>query len=256
MEAERIASQLTMKHSPQELFDLIYQYFPRGIPALHPGYQQTPEYLRLLAVQRSAADMNTPWTAMLQRLALHFPHFHLLNDFSPTRSSVNPILEYSASIALSSTADHWIEFAVSILAPYYRIQSGRVAQTPNPSEAPHVQSVFSDDTCFILPANATASQIEMFTGLRNINGQEHLEPDVSAPEQICPLSFELSPDEQPIGAQIADEIELTFVGYEPLPPAIGQIIVPGIHSSLGINKGVTIYECLMSGRAAACRINA
>lgn len=152
VEAERIASQLTMKHSPQELFDLIYQYFPRGIPALHPGYQQTPEYLRLLTTQQLAADINASWTAMLQRLALRFPHFHLLNDVSPTRSSVYPILEYSASMALSSTDDHWIEFAVSILAPYYRIQRGRVAHTAHPSEAPQVQSFFSDDTCFILPA--------------------------------------------------------------------------------------------------------
>jgi hypothetical protein len=57
--------------------------------------------------------------------------------------------------------------------------------------------------------------------------------------------YELTEEEQPYAQAIVTEIESTF-GGEPMPPAIGEIIVPDLavlHQTFGY---VTIFQCLFA----------
>jgi hypothetical protein len=55
-----------------------------------------------------------------------------------------------------------------------------------------------------------------------------------------------APDEEPAALQIAHEIEATYPGYEPIPPELGNELVPGL-TVTGAKAGhTTIYHCLLS----------
>jgi hypothetical protein len=56
------------------------------------------------------------------------------------------------------------------------------------------------------------------------------------------------PGEEPCAQAVAREIEATYPGYEPIPPELGDAIVPDVlvcGQGLGM---VTIYDCLLGGR--------
>jgi hypothetical protein len=83
-----------------------------------------------------------------------------------------------------------------------------------------------------------------------------LEP-VPSPNSRASLSFHVSllgpyygihdtgePDEKP--AAIAEEIEATYPGYQPIPPELGNEVVPDVDMD-GLMMGeATIYVCLFS----------
>jgi hypothetical protein len=57
--------------------------------------------------------------------------------------------------------------------------------------------------------------------------------------------LDLSPDEEPPAQRLAREIEATY-GYEPMSPAIGNVVVPeGAPGNRAPGEG-TIYDCLFS----------
>lgn len=55
-----------------------------------------------------------------------------------------------------------------------------------------------------------------------------------------------APGEEPAATEIAQEIEATYPGYQPIPPELGNEIVPDV-SPEGVPLGeATIYVCLLS----------
>jgi hypothetical protein len=60
------------------------------------------------------------------------------------------------------------------------------------------------------------------------------------------ISLDLSPDEHPYAAWIAQDIEATWPGYERLPPEVGKVIVPDVSiDARGLGEA-TLYDYLFS----------
>lgn len=53
------------------------------------------------------------------------------------------------------------------------------------------------------------------------------------------------PSEEAAALAVAREIEATYPGYAPIPPELGDEVVPGVIVH-GPNRDVTIYHCLLS----------
>ncbi len=56
----------------------------------------------------------------------------------------------------------------------------------------------------------------------------------------------LLPKEEPYARAVVEEIEATFPGYEPMPPEVGNVVVPDVVAG---NKGMgeaTLYHCLFT----------
>jgi hypothetical protein len=60
------------------------------------------------------------------------------------------------------------------------------------------------------------------------------------------VRFELSPEEQPYAQALVEEIEATFGSYEPMPPEIGNIVVPEVVTSLHVMGEATLFHCLFT----------
>ena len=58
-----------------------------------------------------------------------------------------------------------------------------------------------------------------------------------------------SPDEEP--HEVAREIEATYAGYEPIPPELGDVVVPDVALDTRGFGEVTISSCLLSTHWAA-----
>lgn len=60
---------------------------------------------------------------------------------------------------------------------------------------------------------------------------------------VCRLG---TPDEEPYAEDVAREIEATYVGYRPIPPELGKVLVPDVTvHNLGMGEA-TIHDCLLS----------
>ncbi len=59
-------------------------------------------------------------------------------------------------------------------------------------------------------------------------------------------SFEISPADEPFAKAIAEEIEATFPGHEPMPPEVGLTIVPDVVAGRGWFGEATLFGCLFS----------
>ena len=128
-----------MNNDPNTLFEIVYQYYPRRLSIEQPAYKKSKEYKRRLKACRNAAPHREAWRAMLMRLAQHFPHQQVIDDtrFS-MESDEHPLPSLSGAILLPHGAGvhgHSIEFCVSLLAPYYKIQSRLVVDELQEPEA-------------------------------------------------------------------------------------------------------------------------
>ncbi|WP_437664873.1 hypothetical protein [Sorangium sp. So ce1182] len=54
------------------------------------------------------------------------------------------------------------------------------------------------------------------------------------------------PEEEPVAREIAREIEATYPGYQPIPPEIGNEVVPDVAMDAVSMGKATIYVCLFS----------
>ncbi len=61
----------------------------------------------------------------------------------------------------------------------------------------------------------------------------------------CDLRLDLSPAEQPDAQVLTQEIEATYA-YEPMPPEIGNVVVPDVATNGRALGKATIYDCLLS----------
>ena len=112
-----------------ELLDVIYRHYPRGmlpiarehVPFGERVYDDTEEYLRLVAAARRGADEYATWQALIRRLG---PRHSLQNESLRILAGwVDPA--YSARIWL--TRERALGFHVSLLGPYYGVHLPGVA---------------------------------------------------------------------------------------------------------------------------------
>jgi hypothetical protein len=55
-----------------------------------------------------------------------------------------------------------------------------------------------------------------------------------------------APGEEPAASDLAREIEATYVGYEPIPPELGDVVVPDVALDVRLLGEATVYDCLLS----------
>ncbi|WP_437643741.1 hypothetical protein [Sorangium sp. So ce362] len=54
------------------------------------------------------------------------------------------------------------------------------------------------------------------------------------------------PEGEPVARESAEEIEATYPGYRPIPPELGNEVVPDVAMSVVLMGEATIYMCLFS----------
>jgi len=218
-----------MKHNINELLDIVYRYYPRG--AGDTPRKDTEEHARLVAARRMAAS-DERWSAMLRRTSQRFPK--TLTDRSLHLPTGEIDACYSFTLSLSEAAAHpmlWCR--ISFLAPYYIIYSSRLIDTVKKIEG---FNVTVHGVQFYIPRSAIGS------GFMADPNDESTMSTISKREDI---TFDLSPDEQPLAAWIDRDIEATF-GGEPMPPEIGMVLVPDVTTDARAVGEVRLYDCLFS----------
>ena len=73
-----------------------------------------------------------------------------------------------------------------------------------------------------------------------------IDPPIGMRETDRQVSFDLSSTELPFARGIAEEIEISFPDHEPVPPEVGNVIVPEVSSELPHRGVATLFECLFS----------
>lgn len=225
-----------MKHTPEQLIEIVHQHYPRGIQCDDPRYKRAEETKRLVATRKRAGAEHGPWRAMLSRLGAQFPEASSHN-FSLHLPMGNVDAGYVGCLSLECAAGehhHAIDFSVSFLAPYYTLSSSRVVDDDTPPDPRYrVETVhihYDGETFTTLPAD---------------------HPLINAPPPQVPrknlATFALSPQEEPYAAAIAREIEATW-GYERLPPEVGMIVVPDVSTNLTMLGEATLHDCLFCDR--------
>lgn len=58
--------------------------------------------------------------------------------------------------------------------------------------------------------------------------------------------FTFTPDEEPYARIITEEILSVFPGYEPMPPEIGNIVVPDVVAGTKLMGKTTLFHCLFT----------
>jgi hypothetical protein len=53
------------------------------------------------------------------------------------------------------------------------------------------------------------------------------------------------PGAEPVAQDVAREIEATYGGYQPIPPELGNVVVPDIALDTVASGEATIYDCLL-----------
>jgi hypothetical protein len=217
-----------------ELIDIAHRYYPRGLA--YDDHQETDEYLQLVAARRLAGTECERWQALLARMGEQFPGRYIQNGslHLPTGATGSG---YSGAIFLPTGPGeyfHTVGFLISFLVPYYLVYGSRVvedveARAAHLAAKPRAGNVYVGDTCHILPA-------------------EIVKPELAAEKEgqfrRILTSFAFSSDEQPHADWLAREIEATF-GCEPMPPEVGNIIVPDVATNLRLMGQATLYDCLL-----------
>ncbi|WP_437663031.1 hypothetical protein [Sorangium sp. So ce1182] len=224
-----------MKHSINELLDIIYRYYPRGVGITDDVDVQlrnaTEEHARLVDA-RIRASKDERWHAMLRRVEGRFPGMVMNESRHLPSGGCDGCYSFTLDLAASTGRALW--FQVSFLAPYYIVHGSRTIEIVK-----QLRDLFIVD----------------FRGMHFRVPRSPLDPRLIAnPHHDSPrtvtikrdyVSFELSPDEQPYADWIAHEIEAIF-GCERMPPEIGTALVPEVATGLRIPGEVRVYDCLFS----------
>lgn len=235
-----------MKHTLDELLDIVYQYYPRGVEIVDgdldvKAIRDSEEHARLVAARRKAAT-DERWHSMRRRIQERFPDAPLM-DHSLHLPTGNHDACYSFTVSPprspppKSPEYHHLWFQVSFLAPYYIIfSSGRTTQeivTP-----PRAFRIVSHGLMIDLPTSVAGSGLLLNPDDETLKG-------VTIKERKFIFTFDLAPDERSYAEWIAREIEATF-GCEPMPRQIGTVIVPDIVTESRKIGEVRLYDCLFS----------
>ncbi|WP_437528971.1 hypothetical protein WME79_46845 [Sorangium sp. So ce726] len=237
-----------MKHAVEELFNVVHRYYPRRVPYEDLRRVQTEEDRRLVDARRRAGVDCERWLGMLRRLREQFPE-NEVDNFSVHLATGSHDACYSGSLYLPKAIGeyrHEVELRVSFLVPYYIVYSSRLVDDLEEIERektlratpPRAVTILVHDTVYIVP---------VWVGkLIKLVKPELVEPpsmeDKPTRQIIC---FDLSPDEQPYAAGIAQEIEATW-GYERMPPEVGNVVVLDVATNLRRLGEARLYDCCFS----------
>jgi len=232
-----------VKHSIEELKDVVYRYYPRGISELDPTRVETDENRRLVEARRQAGAECGRWRDMLRRIGDQFPERGISN-LSVHLVTGGSDACYSGSLSLPDhTPERWhhIDFMVSFLVPYYIVFSSRVFDDLEEIERIKARSasagdtvaLFFGDTVFVLPSDMVKPEFREPPPLPKFRPRRR------------DTSFDFSAEEQSYAACIAQEIEATW-GYERMPPDVGSVIVPDVATDHRLLGEATLYDCLFS----------
>ncbi|XXT21529.1 hypothetical protein WME94_08190 [Sorangium sp. So ce429] len=226
-----------MKHDIDELLDIVYRYYPRGVGIKEDGdidvqrCTETEEHARLVAA-RIQASKDERWHSMLRRIGDRFPGALMNHSLHLPTGGWDGC--YSFTIDVPDSTDRTLWFQVSFLAPYYIVHSSRTIEIVKE-----------------LRDSFTVS----FRGMLFIVSRSPLDPWlISNPDHDSPrtvtvtrryVAFDLSPDEQPCADWIAHEIEATF-GCERMPPELGTVLVPDVAAGVCLPGEIRLYDCLFS----------
>jgi hypothetical protein len=112
-----------MKHSADELVELTYQFYPKGLWDSDPGYETSAEYRRLLdARQRSAREV-IRFRALLNRLHMRFPTCRIeqrLYLIPQVMDACFPA-KFILPTLKEDEGEHALIILLSILAPCYAL---------------------------------------------------------------------------------------------------------------------------------------
>jgi hypothetical protein len=202
-----------MKHTIDKLLTIVYRFYRHvksyddlGTDEERLTASRDTEALIAARRQAGAKEPYEQWEAMLDRLSARFPERVISNE----------------SIHLPTGSND---------ACYI----GRLYLIPKPGEKSRAL-VFV--VSFLVPYYAVYTY-------RIIPLGEHEKADPEYPARYQ-RSFTFAADEEPYVKEIVGEIEATYRGYEPMPPELGNVIVPDVlvgNQSLG--KG-TLFHCLFT----------
>lgn len=196
-----------MKHSASELFELVHQFYPRGVWPDGASYESTVERGRQVEAVRGARADYARWRAMLGRIRARFAALALRDRGLPLLAG-SFVAAYSGALVLPppeaakvGRREDMLGFEVSILAPYYVVYRSRIF---------------------------------------------FLEGDPSGDKATLPeVRLDLAGDEQAYAREVGREIEATY-GYEVMPPEAGRLLVPEVATCFRGMGEATIYDCLLS----------
>jgi hypothetical protein len=220
-----------MKHTLDELLDIVYRYYPRGVGILDGDVDpelctKTEEHARLVAARRQAAT-DERWRSLLARLYERFPNMVMNQSLHLPTGSMDACYSFTIYLPGSQLWSH-----VSFVAPYYITCSWRLIDVVKRVERVRV----------------VLQGLQFYIRRSAIGPQFLANPDDELPQTATvkesDITFDLSPDEQPYAAWIAREIETTF-GCEPMPPEVGTVFVPDL-ATPKLPGEVRLYDCLFS----------
>jgi hypothetical protein len=197
-----------VRHSLDQLLAVVYRFYPRGMNDTDAGYDDTEEHRRLVAARRHAGtgEPYERWRAMLRRLDACFPG----------RSVTNRSLHLPTG-SIDACYSAWLDLP--------------------PSAGEHARNL-GFLVSFLVPSYVVYS-----------SRMTHLDPRDPASEGRSirrEFSFTFTGDEEPYVREIVREIEATYSGYEPMPPDVGNVIVPDVVAGLKLMGETTLYHCLFS----------
>lgn len=216
-----------MKHTAQQLIEIAYQYFPR-LPPYDPLYDRTLEAGRQREAHERLRAQYDVWAALLARIGARFPaeqcpEVGLQNLSVHVQAGETAFQDrcFAAYLWLPARVteeeQHHLTFQVSAIVPCYSISSASVR---------HVEGALE----------AVGRHIVM-------QGRALVDDDA---RHICE-TYDLTPDELPFAAAVAEEIVAFFPGYELMPPSIGKTVVQDIFvGSSRLPGQATLFDCLFS----------
>lgn len=201
-----------MKHTIDELRQILYQHYPRGMWDFEPGYDDTAEYRRLDAARKEAAS-SEGWLALLDRLCIRF-NGRIFNRSLALATFVSDACTWvshslppdptkNTTFSRFNDEDHEIGLAICFIAPYYVLYSSRRVDRTS---------------CALMPES---------------------EPRLFHP-------FDLDDDEIADAQIMVDEMKALFPEHEPMPPNIGNIVVPDVMAGNQRIGKATLYHCFFT----------
>jgi hypothetical protein len=228
-----------MNHTLDELLDIAFRYYPRGVGTSDhldtPRIEDTEEHARLVAARKRAA-VDERWNAMQRRISERFPDTPFMNQSLHLPTGTMDAC-YSFTLfppEIPGRQDLW--FLVSFLAPYYIIFSSRLTDTEI-ATSPRGFKVVLHGVPVTISKDAASSVL--------LNPDDESLKTVTIQRRDFVVTFDLSPDERPYAEWIAREIEATF-GVERLPAEVGDVLVPEVVTTRRSLGKARLYDCLFS----------
>lgn len=196
-----------MKHTIEQLIDIAYLYFPRGVPSDDPRYKQAPEMQRQIEARIQAADQYPAWRDMFRRLVKRLPETYLENQCMGIQARTGTAFDRCFAGRLELPPQHpeqgsrYLGFFVSYVAPYYAIHQ-----------------------CY--------PTTELNSEGRRLGVQG--------------FDFVLPEDAERYAKIVAEEIEQAFPDHERMPAEVALTRVPDVAAGRHLYGEAVIFDCLFS----------